>query len=46
MATNQHFQNQIKKKSGFCSFTEEEFDVYLAKLVEEDMGLLLALGRN
>ena len=26
-----------KKKSGFHSFIEEEFDAYLAKLVEEDM---------
>jgi len=31
MVTNQRFQNQIKKKSGFCSFSEEEFDAYLAK---------------
>jgi len=35
-----------KKKSGFRSFTEDEFDKCLAKPVEEDMEVLLALGRN
>jgi len=35
-----------KKKSGFHSFTEEEFEACLAKLVEEDRDLLITLGKN
>jgi hypothetical protein len=35
-----------KQKSGFRSFPEEEFEECLAKLIEEDREVLLALGRS
>jgi hypothetical protein len=35
-----------KQKSGFRSFTEGEFDERLAKLIEENKEMLLALGKN
>jgi hypothetical protein len=35
-----------KQKSGFHSFTEEEFDACLARLIEEDREVLIALGRE
>jgi hypothetical protein len=35
-----------KKKSGFHSFTEEEFEACLEKLVEEDRDVLIAPGKN
>jgi hypothetical protein len=35
-----------KQKSGFHSIAEEEFDACLARLIEEDREVLLALGRS
>ena len=34
-----------KKKSGFHSFTEEEFEACVSKLVEEDRDVLIAPGK-
>jgi hypothetical protein len=35
-----------KPKSSFHSFTEEEFEECLDRLIEEDRDVLLALGRE
>jgi len=34
------------QKSGFHSFAEEEFDACLARLIEEDRDVLIALGKS